>query len=71
LREAEAGLPIKALCRQHGFSEASDYLWRSRLGGVSVSDAKRLKEARGEKQPAEEVARRIDAPEKSDGRFIT
>ncbi|MFZ3176188.1 MAG: IS3 family transposase [Thiobacillus sp.] len=44
LREAEAGLPIKELCRRHGFSEASYYLWRSKFGGMSVSDAKRLKE---------------------------
>ncbi len=44
LREAQAGLPIKELCRKHGFSEASYYLWRSKFGGVSVSDAKRLKE---------------------------
>ena len=44
LREAEAGLPIKELCCRHGFSEASYYLWRSKFGGMSVSDAKRLKE---------------------------
>ena len=44
LREAEAGMPIKDLCRQHGFSEASYYLWRSKFGGMSVPDAKRLKE---------------------------
>jgi putative transposase len=44
LREAEAGLPVKGLCRQHGFSEASYYLWRSKFGGMSVPDAKRLKE---------------------------
>jgi putative transposase len=44
LREADAGLPIKELCRQHGFSEASYYLWRSKFGGMSVPDAKRLKE---------------------------
>ena len=44
LREAEAGLPIKELCRRHRFSEASYYLWRSKFGGMSVSDAKRLKE---------------------------
>ena len=44
LREAEAGLPVKELCRKHGFSEASYYLWRSKFGGMSVSDAKRLKE---------------------------
>ena len=44
LREAEAGLPVKDLCRRHGFSEASYYLWRSKFGGMTVSDAKRLKE---------------------------
>lgn len=44
LREADAGMPIKELCRRHGFSEASYYLWRSKFGGMSVPDAKRLKE---------------------------
>lgn len=44
LREADAGLPIKELCRKHGFSEASYYLWRSKFGGMSVPEAKRLKE---------------------------
>ena len=44
LREAEAGPPIKELCRKHGFSEASYYLWRSKFGGMSISDAKRLRE---------------------------
>jgi len=44
LREAETGQPVAELCRRHGFSEASYYLWRSKFGGMSVSDAKRLKE---------------------------
>jgi putative transposase len=44
LREADAGVAVKDLCRKHGFSEASYYLWRSKFGGMSVSDAKRLKE---------------------------
>ena len=44
LREAEAGMAVKDLCRRHGFSEASYYLWRSKFGGMSVPDAKRLKE---------------------------
>ena len=43
LREADAGMAIKELCRRHGFSEASYYLWRSKFGGLSVPDAKRLK----------------------------
>ena len=44
LREAEAGVPVKELCRRHGFSEAAYYLWRSKFGGMSMPDAKRLKE---------------------------
>ena len=43
LREAERGVALKDLCRRHGFSEASYYLWRSKYGGMDVSDAKRLK----------------------------
>ena len=43
LREGERGVAIKDLCRRHGFSEASYYLWRSKFGGMDVSDAKRLK----------------------------
>lgn len=44
LREAESGVAVKDLCRKQGFSEASYYLWRSKFGGMSVPDAKRLKE---------------------------
>ena len=43
LREADAGVPVKELCRRHGFSEASYYLWRAKFGVMDVSDAKRLK----------------------------
>ena len=48
LRQAEAGLPVKELCRKHGFSEASYYLWKNKFGGMSVPDAKRLKELESE-----------------------
>ena len=43
LRAAEAGIPVKDLCRRHGFSDANSHLWRSKFGDMSVSDAKRLK----------------------------
>jgi len=43
LKEADSGVAVKELCRRHGFSEASYYLWRSKFGGMEVSDAKRLK----------------------------
>ena len=48
LREAQAGMLVKDLCRKHGFSEASFYLWRSKFGGMNVSDAKRLKQLEAE-----------------------
>ena len=43
LKEAEAGIPVKEMCRKYGFSDASFYTWRSKFGGMDVSDAKRLK----------------------------
>jgi putative transposase len=42
LRDGEAGIAVKDLCRKHGFSEASYYLWKSKFDGMSVSDAKQL-----------------------------
>jgi putative transposase len=48
LKEVDAGIPVKALCRKHGFSEGSYYVWRSKFGGMSVPEAKRLKELESE-----------------------
>jgi putative transposase len=36
LKEAEAGMPIKELCRKGGFSDATFYKWRARFGGMDV-----------------------------------
>lgn len=44
LKQAEAGMPVKELCRKGGFSDATFYKWRARFGGMNVSDAKRLRE---------------------------
>lgn len=48
LKEAEAGLPIKELCRRGGFSDATFYKWRAKYGGMEVADAKRLRELEAE-----------------------
>lgn len=48
LKQAEAGMPIKELCRNGGFSDATFYKWRSKFGGMEVSDARRLKELESE-----------------------
>ena len=43
LREYEAGAKLAELCRRHNVSPTTFYKWRSKLGGMTVSDAKRLK----------------------------
>jgi len=43
LKQAQAGMKIVDLCRQHGISDATFYNWRSKYGGMEVSEAKRLK----------------------------
>lgn len=44
LKEAETGVPLEDLMRQHGFSKASFYKWKAKYSGMSVSELKRLKE---------------------------
>lgn len=48
LKQADAGVPIKELCRKHGFSDASFYTWRRKFGGMDVCEAKRLRELEAE-----------------------
>jgi len=43
VREAEAGSSVAEVCRRHGVSEWSFYRWRQKYGGMTISDAKRLK----------------------------
>ena len=43
LKEHQAGINAKELCRKHGISDGTFYKWRSKYGGMEVSEAKRLK----------------------------
>jgi putative transposase len=43
LREAEAGTKVADLCRKYGISDGTYYNWKAKYGGMTVSDAKRLK----------------------------
>lgn len=38
LRQAEGGMPVAKLCREHGMSNASFYKWRAKYGGMDTSD---------------------------------
>ncbi len=44
LREADAGMKVKDICRKHGISDATSYNWKAKYGGMGVSKLKRMKE---------------------------
>ena len=44
LKESEAGLGTKELCRKYGISDATLYNWRSKYGGMNSSDVRKLKQ---------------------------
>jgi putative transposase len=44
LKQAESGIPVPEICREHGISNATFYNWRSKYGGMDASLMKRLKE---------------------------
>lgn len=48
LKESDAGMKVKDVCRQHGISEATYYQWKSKFGGMEASDIKRLRDLEGE-----------------------
>ena len=44
LREQETGMKVADVCRKHGISEPTFYAWKAKFGGMSISDARRLKQ---------------------------
>ena len=48
LKQAEAGTPVPALCREHGMSSATFYKWRAKYGGMDASLMSRMKELEDE-----------------------
>ena len=64
IRQAEAGMAVKELCRKGGFSDATFYKWRAKYGGMDVPDAKRLRELEGENAKLKKLLAQhvVDAP---------
>ena len=48
LKQGDAGMPVKDLCRKAGISSATYYQWKSKYGGLEASDLKRVKELEAE-----------------------
>jgi putative transposase len=55
LKEAEAGIPVKELCRKYGMSNSTFYKWREKYGGMETSDIKRLKELEAENRKLKQI----------------
>jgi len=55
LKQAQAGMKIVDLCRMHGISDVTFYTWRSKYGGMEVSDAKRLKQLEDENRKLKQM----------------
>ena len=48
LKEAEAGISVTELCRKYGISDQTYYIWKAKYGGMTVSDARKLKQLEDE-----------------------
>ncbi len=55
LKEGEAGVPTKDLCRQHGICEQTYYRWRRKYGGMDIQEARRLKTLEAENQKLKQL----------------
>jgi putative transposase len=55
LKEQESGVKVSELCRKYGISEQTFYRWRSKYGGMSVSEARRLKALEEENQRLKQI----------------
>lgn len=48
LKEADNGVTVKEVCRKYGISDATYYKWKSKYGGLEVSDVRRMRELEAE-----------------------
>ena len=55
LQEVEAGLPIQDVCRKHGISDQTYYNWKAKYGGMTVSEAKRLRALEEENRKLKQI----------------
>ena len=55
LKQAEAGEKVADLCRKYGISDATFYNWRTKYGGMEVSDIKRLKDLEEENRRLKQI----------------
>src|SRR6187399_2664950 len=69
LKEHQAGLSAAEVCRKHGVSDATFYKWRSRFGGMEVSDARKLKALEDENRKLKKLLAESMLDEPTPGRI--
>ena len=57
LKQADAGTKPVDLCREHGISDATFYKWKAKFGGMTVSDAKRLRALEEENRKLKQIVK--------------
>lgn len=55
LKENEAGIKVSDLCRKYGFSDGTFYNWKSKYGGMNISEARRLKQLEDENKKLKRI----------------
>lgn len=55
LKEHQAGVPVRELCRKHGISNVTIYKWRQKFGGLEVSEARRLRSLEEENRKLKQI----------------
>jgi putative transposase len=55
LKEAEAGVKVADLCRKYGMSDATYYNWKAKYGGMTISEAKRLRALEDENRRLKQI----------------
>jgi putative transposase len=55
LKEVDAGVPIVEVCRKYGISDATYYNWKAKYGGMTVSDAKKVKHLEDENRRLKQI----------------
>ena len=55
LKEGEAGIPAKELCRKHGICDQTYYRWKAKYGGLEVSEARRLRQLEDESRRLKQI----------------
>ena len=65
LKESETGVETGELCRRHGITRASFYRWKSKYGGMEVSEAKRLRQLEEENRQLKHIVAELTLNERA------